>query len=498
MKDAADGRFTAKELAFRLFVTCWLVYSIHLATNTVREIYLALSIGGNFSFRVDEYAGLHPDLFEKPGHGWHINNNPGASMLGAIPYAAARPLIDVVVERVNAGRRAAVKPPAYESPWPLAQAFYAEAWKRGLDVRLGLAAVSMQVGCMALVSALAAVVMFRLLGDVFASRRAGLWLALLYAFGTPVFFRTGYLNQNMLLGHAVLFGMAVLWAPRGASSYLLAGLAGGAGLLMDYSGVVALAGLAAYAAFKAQGGRLRALSLYAAGAAPGVLLLWWYQWRSFGNPFLPAQHWMPGVAWIEQGYQGVGGLQWDLLVGTLFDSRYGLFPSAPLFLLAAAAPWLERRGERLPWLELWFLAGLAAGFVAFSSAVHYSRLQYGTGVRYMAAAFAPLFVLTAVVLMRMPRAAAIPIGVVATAQAWAMAMCRDVERGRGVAEPVLEALRHGVQLPALTVLSRMKDPVAARIADAVSPAVVLLLTAAALAAVWSPWIRRRQTREQAD
>jgi hypothetical protein len=71
-------------ISFRLFLTCWLVFALHFATNTVREIYPALSLGDHFSFDVSEYYGLHPDIFEIPGRGAFINNNPGASILGAV------------------------------------------------------------------------------------------------------------------------------------------------------------------------------------------------------------------------------------------------------------------------------------------------------------------------------------------------------------------------------------------------------------------------------
>ena len=76
-------------IAVRLFLTCWLVFVLHFASNTVREVYLALAIGDHLSFRVDEYARMHPDLFEKPGFGWHIGANPGGSMLAAIPARIA-------------------------------------------------------------------------------------------------------------------------------------------------------------------------------------------------------------------------------------------------------------------------------------------------------------------------------------------------------------------------------------------------------------------------
>ena len=45
-------------MVLRIFLTCWLVYTLHFASNIVREIYPALSIGDHFSFRADEYAHL--------------------------------------------------------------------------------------------------------------------------------------------------------------------------------------------------------------------------------------------------------------------------------------------------------------------------------------------------------------------------------------------------------------------------------------------------------
>ena len=33
-----NGRCSTRGVAWRLFLTCWLVYALHVATNTVREI----------------------------------------------------------------------------------------------------------------------------------------------------------------------------------------------------------------------------------------------------------------------------------------------------------------------------------------------------------------------------------------------------------------------------------------------------------------------------
>lgn len=488
---------TTRQIAFRLFVTCWIVYTLHFATNIVREIYPALALGDHLSFRVDEYANMHPDLFDKPGYGWHIGNNPGVSMLAAIPYALARPIIDPIVRRVQQQRAASqTGPPPYDSPWPMAREFYAEAWRRGFDVKFGLGAFVMQALAMAPSSALGVVTMFFVLRRLFGSDRTALWLALLYAFGTPVFFRTGYLNQNMMLGHIAFLGFVALWNPGGSqrpsmrTRFFLAGLAGGTAFLFDYSGVVMLLGLFAYGIatrLRENSDRhiVRSAAWYVLGTLPPVLLLWFYQWQAFGHPFYPGQHWMPPVEWIELGYRGVGGPQPELLGMLAFNFRFGLFVSSPLLLLALAAPFVERGTRRtMPVLELFSLLGIFVGLWLLFGSVNYTRLQFNTGVRYLSPTFPFLFVLAAVVLMRLPRPLVWFIGVASVAQNWSLAMYRDVERGPfGVFEPMVQTLLGGFRLPVLTTLSRLGG-MQAYFPFGPSPLPIFVLTAAVLYVVW--------------
>jgi hypothetical protein len=478
-----------RSIAWRLFLTCWLIYVLHFATNTVREIYLALAIGDHFSFRVDEYAGLHPDLFEKPGYGWHINSNPGVSMVAAIPCALLRPITDRIVAEVNRRRAAAPdKAPAYRSPWPMAREFYEQAWRRGLDAKFGLAAFITQAFAMAPVSAAGVVAMFWLLTQLFGNDRPALWLALLYAFGTPVFFRTGTLNHNLMLGHFTFMGFLALWNPGGGLSlsvrwrYALAGTAGGAAVLFDYGGCVLLASLFLYALMQDD----RRIGAFVAGAAGPILLLWFYQWQSFGHPFYPAQHWMPAVHWSGQGYQGFGWPQRDILIASLGDYRYGLFTSSPVLLLAfAAPPWVFRRHVRyVSGRELVFLFGAFLGAWLFYGGVHYSRLQFNTGVRYLTAVVPFLFVPLALVLVRLPRGVTYLLSVASLTQAWCMAMYRDVERGFGVLEPVFHVFLGGFQLPWLTVISRIEGLIEEYAPSGPSPLPLFALTAAVLYALW--------------
>lgn len=466
-------------LAIRLFLTCWVVYALHFATNTVREVYLGLAIGDHLSFRVDEYGGLHHDLFETPGRGWHIGNNPGASMLGAIPYAAARPVIDRIVEHVNRARASSglTGPPAYDSPWAPARKFYAEAWRRGLDIKFGLGAFVMHAFCMAPLSALSVVVMFFLLRRMMQDEQRALWFSLLYAFGTPLFFRTGYLSQNMMVGHCILGAFAALTLLEGRRAALIAGFLGGFSLLLDYSGVVALGCLFVYTALL----RRDSVVPYAIAAAPPILLLWFYQWASFGHPFYPGQHYMPPVEWIDKGYQGVSGPQWELLWMLAFDYRFGLFVSCPLLLAAAVAPIV--RQTLLTRRQLSLLLLLFVLFWTFFSTVNYTRLQYNTGVRYMAPMIPVLFLPAAVALSRLSRPALWFVSVAAVGQAWCMAMYRDVERGWGVLDPVLHVLLGGFQLPALTTLNRMNLGLEA-LAGGVSPLPLFALTGALVYGIW--------------
>jgi hypothetical protein len=215
-----------------------------------------------------------------------------------------------------------------------------------------------------------------------------------------------------------------------------------------------------------------------------LALLWLYQWQSFGHPFYPAQHWMPPVRYIEQGYQGFGPPQLDLLGRLLFDYRYGLFVSCPLLLPALAAPWANR-GRRLGGPELAFMLVLAGVLWLFTACNNYARLQFNTGIRHLVPVLPFLFVPAALVLVRLPRRAVLLIGVLSVALAWCMAMYRDVELGLGVADPVVRTLVGGLQLPALATISRM-EAFAELIPHGISPLPALLLAGAIIAVIWRP------------
>jgi hypothetical protein len=181
-----------------------------------------------------------------------------------------------------------------------------------------------------------------------------------------------------------------------------------------------------------------------------------YQWLSFGNPFYPAQHYMPDVEYIEQGYHGFTWPQLDLLWKTVFGIRYGLFTSAPLLLLFFYIPaWYRKKNRFIGSLELHFIIIFVIAFFLFCAANQYGRIQFNTGVRHILPVTPFLFLLVANVFIKIPKIVAVLIAIISTYWSWCLAMYRDVEFGLGILESLIHITFEGFQLPWLNTLSRM-------------------------------------------
>jgi hypothetical protein len=488
-----DGR----SVATRIFLTVWLVYGLHFASNVVRESYLAISLGDRLSIRVDEYLGLHPDLFEVDGRGAFINSNPGASMLGAVPYALARPLIGAVL-RSNPDFTAAKPGTTYDDPRPNRTKFLNEARRRGLDVRLGLAAASMQVGLMAPAGALAAAVLFMFLYRRTGDSRTALPFALLYAFGTPIFFRSAFLNQNALVAHSVLFAYVIMAWPDDSQSKLpsdrmrlvMAGAFMGLAVLCDYSAVPLLVVFAAWSAWlgwnESESARssVSKAAAFAVGAAGPLVLLLAYQWYAFGDPLYPAQHYMPETPFSGSGWYGMSLPVPELMWRNLLDPRYGLFVFCPMLLLAFVAPFVRRRPGDPSAIELGVIFAGFAGLYLFSSGNNYAFLQWNTGVRYLVPAVPLLFVALIPVLLRLRTSLALVVAILTVSISWSVAMVRE-----DVPTSIAHIFLSGFELPWLTVLRKTASAYAPFLERGVSPLAVFCLAGAL---IWVIWRRESQ------
>jgi hypothetical protein len=485
-----------RQISTRLFLTCWVIYGLHFATDFVREHFLVVSIAEQGTFRLDEYHGLHPDIFRLPdGHAYH-GANPGISMIAAIPYFLLRPVTDRIVRREFAARGEDSSATAsYQDTRPARVRFYKEVRRRGLDVKFGLVGFITMVLCMAPLSALSVVAMFRVLGGTGLSNRVALGGAFLYAFGTPVFFRTAYLNQNLAVGVFGFLAFVLLWDPGHRSRlstrvrYTLSGLLGGLALLCDYSGGMMLALCGVYAVVRGRDdaswpAAVRTSTWFVLGAIGPILVLWLYQWSAFGAPFYPPQHHMPPVEWSDLGYQGVTGPNQDLFWVLLLDPRFGLFITAPILVLALFAPWLNaKKMSIVPLRETTFVLAIAAAFIIFFSGVQYTQLQYVTGIRYLVPIIPFLFLLTAVVLVRLPRVVTYFLAFIAIAMNWAFAMARPHTLDTSILGSIRRVLLEGFQLPALSTLSKMAPQYVPNI-GVVSPLPLFVFTAVVILLIW--------------
>lgn len=461
---------SVRSLKIRLFVTCWLIFVLHFATDFVREHYLVLSIAEDFSFRLDKYADLHDDMFETPNHGIHHGANPGASMIATVPYFVFKPVVDIIVNHYSNRRKdfSEGSTAAYKDSRPDRVKFFKQVRERGLDIKFGLVGFITMVFCMAPLSAWGAVVMYQALLRLRLSQQLSIWMSLLFALGTPIFFRTGYLNQNLMVGIFGFIAFVKLWQMEDGSwvriwqPLTFAGFLGGLAVLCDYSGLVPLIMLYGYGLFR----RIDSVPFrqavgeslwYIAGAFGPIMVLWFYQWRSFGHPFYPGQHYMHSVDWIDIGYRGFGGFSGELLWTLLFDRRFGLFVVAPILLLAFLSPVLNvLKKNVIPFRETIFILAFFVAFTLFFGNVQYTRLQWVTGIRYMVPVIPFLFLLTVAVMIRMPRILVYGLAFLSFAESWAMSMVRSVGvPEEGIIDSITKVFAGGIQLPWLNTLSKM-------------------------------------------
>jgi len=496
MPAATGGHATERPggpgLPGRLFLTVALVYAIHFAPNVVRETYLAVALGERLTIRVDPYLGLHPDLFEIPGRGAYINNNPGASMLGALPYAAARPAIDLLF-RLKPALGKPKPPTTYDDPRPNRTRFMNEMRARGLDVRLGLAAAALHLGFNVPLGALAAVLVFGFLRARTGNDRQALWLSLLFALGTPLFFRSAFINQNLVLAWATLGAFLALVpgaqgqpgaAPVAPLRLALAGLLLGIGLLCDYSAVPLLLAFGLWVTLIAWRGAgpaagVRAGALFSLGALGPILVLWGYQDAAFGSPWYPAQRYMPTTELSTSGWNGLGLPSPDLLWRNLLDARYGLLAFCPMLLGAFWAPRYRRLPGGLSGPELALVYGASVGLYLFCSSISFAALQWNTGVRYLVPAAPLLFLALVPVLLHTPRWVAWALVVPTLVISWSVAMARE-----SVTVSLTRLVTRGPELPWYTVLEKTAAAYMPSAGWLFSPPVILLLTGASIYLVW--------------
>jgi hypothetical protein len=478
----------------RLFLIGWLLYSVHFATNVVREHYPAFAIVDHGTFRVDEYQGFHSDIFvHRDGHSV-VGNQVFVSVLAAVPRFIFDPVLDAI-ERYSKAKiaREGVTPTGYRIDKPMRVQFFELVKERGLDLRFGAATAVTSVFFMAPITAAFLVFFHRVL------RRRGMapgdatGLTFLLGFGTPLFFRTSTLNHNLFVMYAMFAAFALLW-PRAPDEAIpprrlaLAGLFAGVTLATDYVAVIILPLLFAYLVLS----RLRSAPwlvaireslVFVAGTIPPLLFLLYSQWAMYGNAFLPGQAWMPN----QNEFVGMGmrGFTWpdpELFVMSLIDPSFGLYSWGPILLLALLpARRLKAQSLFFPMFERRWLAVTVLVFLLFSSANQYSRLQFNSGFRYLIPLVPFMMLAIADHWVRLRPALRWTLATAAIVHSWVLTVFR---------EPIVRSWQmffaEGPQLPWYRVLSLTGDPSSPLLATWWVPSLILAL---ALLMAWTIWQR---------
>jgi hypothetical protein len=454
---------------------CWLVYTVFWAPYIVREHFPAVALAERGSLNVERYLGWTEDIFRGPGGGAYINNNPGASLTGAVPLVLLRPLftrVDAWNQKLPRRDRKSDDGDLFWRTLAEGRAFY--------FLLVGFVTVALVMA--PATAATAAYLCSRLTeAGVSATHAAG--AAILYGFGTPVLFRAGYLNHNLLVGDAGITALLLLWDPKDrpvhALRAALAGLLAGYAVLCDYSGVVVVAVAALYVWLRSAGlpgaQRWRVMAAYAAGFVPAVAALAVYQAWAFGSFYRPSQHYMPPTAPTSQGYRGFDWPSPALMWANFFDPRFGLFVYCPALILAFAAPFITRVRYRIPQRETRLLFTYFALFVLFCAANRYSWLQPSTGFRYLVPVVPALALLALQAAQALPRIVQWMIATLACMQSLIIAAAH-----RNDVRLALSTLwRRKFQLPWMIRLGDAGVPV-----NWAWPSVTFALLALALAIIW--------------
>jgi hypothetical protein len=377
-----ESNASRRASAIRVFLTCWLLYTVFWTPWIVREHFPAVALAESGKLDVTRYRDWTEDIFPGPHGGAYINNNPGASLTGAVPLLLLRPILARVD---NWNQRLPRKVPLNaDDPILLRMAADGRTFYFLLVAFVTVALV------MAPLTAFAMAFLCSRMVESGISAGGAVAASLLCGLATPLIFRTGHLNHNLLAGDAGFIALLLLWDPADKPlspvRAALAGLLAGYAVLCDYSGVVIVAVTALYVWLRAgsnPSARSKCAAAFFAGLLPGIAGLFFYQQWAFGSFYHPSQQYMTPTAPTSHGYRGFTWPSPALAWANFFDPRFGLFPYCPALLLAFWAPFAKRAWGRLPAREMRLIAVYCVLFVVFCAANQYSWLQPSTGLRYL-------------------------------------------------------------------------------------------------------------------
>ena len=305
-----------------VWFSCAWFGSWELNANNATRMFAAVSLVEDGDATIDEFAPLTIDKAVFDGHAY-LDKAPGMTLI-ALPA--------VWLANVASGERSADFGTAPAGP----------AFERFLRLRTRLAVATGP----ALLTALAAVLLFDMASGITGSAAAGLFAGLGYALGTPIW---GW--STTLLGHAVVadcyaIALWAVWrgtrrADGGIGHALLAGASLGWAVAVEYQAVLAGAVIALWAIWRVRErtDRWRLLGAAMAAGVVALLPLGLYNLIAFGTPLRIGYSGVVGWEGMHQGLFGLGVPRLRALQAILFSFRLGLVWVAPVLVLAPLGLW---------------------------------------------------------------------------------------------------------------------------------------------------------------
>ena len=307
----------ALALALLVWLSCAWFGSWEGNPNNATRLFAAISLVEDGDATIDEFAPLTIDKARFGTHAY-LDKAPGMTLM-ALPavWLADRATGD----------------DARRHRLSLAD----DGFARFLRLRLRLAAASGP----ALLTAVAAALLYDLALALTGSAAAALFAACGYALGTPIW---GW--STTIFGHAAVAALYVIaaWGIRraGLRGALLTGLALGWAVVVEYQAVIAGAALGLWAAARwwRRPDRWRLFGLAAAAGVTALLPLLAYNLVAFATPFRLGYQGVVGWEGMNRGVFGLGlpdpGVVWEIVFGV----RRGLVWVAPVLVLAPPGLWL--------------------------------------------------------------------------------------------------------------------------------------------------------------
>ncbi|WP_294236608.1 hypothetical protein [uncultured Sphingomonas sp.] len=346
-------------IRFGLFLLVWFSCawfgSWEFNPNNATRLFAAIRMVENGTATIDPLAPLTIDKAQFGAHAY-LDKAPGMTLM-ALPAVA-------MTDRVTGDRAERHELSSFDP-----------GFVAYLKLRTRVAAATGS----ALLTAIAALMLFDLGVRLTGRAGAGLFAALGYALGTPIW---GY--STTLLGHAsvaALFVIALVGVARGGARWLaVAGLALGWAVVVEYQAVLAGSVIGLWAVWRHRAEPMALLPLIAAGLV-GLLPLFAYNLFAFGTVFRIGYSGVVGFEGMNQGLFGLTIPRIAVLREILIGPMRGIVWVAPILILAPIGLWRLAEDRATRGLAL-AAAGVAVVALLVNAAYVYWDGGNATGPRH--------------------------------------------------------------------------------------------------------------------